>query len=103
MSSKGAPVVSFLAGALVGAAVALLYAPSSGEELRLQIKSEADQRLEKINQDLKAALEDLQATAEKTRAEFMSYLEEIQETQKTMPAEVAEEVSEAVESMEDLE
>jgi gas vesicle protein len=34
--------VSLLLGALVGALIALLFAPSSGEELRSNIKTQAD-------------------------------------------------------------
>ena len=92
MSSKGAPVISFLAGALVGAAVALLYAPSSGVELRHQIKSEAEHRLETLNDELNVAIADLRETAEKTRAEMMAYLEQLQGAEQELAAEVTEEV-----------
>jgi gas vesicle protein len=34
--------LSFLLGTAMGAAVALLFAPSSGEELRTNIKTQAD-------------------------------------------------------------
>lgn len=92
MSSKGTPVISFLAGALVGAAVALLYAPSSGEELRQQIKTEAEQRLEALNEELNVALADLRETTEKTRAEMMAYLDQIQGAKEELAAEVEEQV-----------
>ena len=92
MASKGAPVFSFLAGALVGAAVALLYAPSSGEELRQQIKTEAEHRLETLNEELNVAIADLRETTEKTRAEMMAYLDQLQGTGEELTAEVAEEV-----------
>jgi len=35
-------IVSLILGALIGAGVALLFAPSSGEELRSNIKTQAD-------------------------------------------------------------
>ncbi|MCK5642503.1 MAG: YtxH domain-containing protein, partial [Gammaproteobacteria bacterium] len=36
--NAGTSIVSFLVGATFGAVIALLYAPSSGEELRGQIR-----------------------------------------------------------------
>ena len=35
-------IVSLILGALIGAVVALLFAPSSGEELRSNIRTQAD-------------------------------------------------------------
>ena len=40
--------MSFLIGAAVGAAVALLFAPSSGEELRMNIKTQADTQVARL-------------------------------------------------------
>lgn len=94
MSNKGSSIVSFLAGALVGAAVALLYAPTSGEELRHQIKSEADVRLEKLSADMEEAIAELQATADKTRADVMSYLDQLQGKEEVVEIEADIEVEE---------
>jgi len=88
MSDKGSSFVAFLAGALVGAAIALLYAPSSGEELRTQIKTEADTRMEKLSAEMEKRMAELQATAEKTRADVMSYLEQFQEMGEEVSVEV---------------
>ena len=89
MGNKGSSVLSFLLGALVGAAIALLYAPSSGVELRSQIKTEADIRLEKLAAEWENTLAELQATAEKTRSDVKAYIDQMQ------AEEVAEEVEEA--------
>lgn len=78
MGKEGTSVVSFLLGVIVGAVVALLYAPSSGEELRSQIKSEAEVRLEKLTTELEKSLAEVKESVEKTRTEFMSYIEQLQ-------------------------
>lgn len=44
----GTVLLSFLAGAAVGAGVALLVAPKTGEELREKIKELADDAVDKI-------------------------------------------------------
>ncbi len=43
--SKGL-LIGFLTGGIVGAAIALLYAPKSGKELRKDIKNKTDELLE---------------------------------------------------------
>ncbi len=42
-SNTGDIIVSFMAGALVGAGVALLFAPQSGEETRRKIRETAEE------------------------------------------------------------
>ncbi len=49
-ASAGTVFLSFLAGAAVGAGIALLVAPKSGEELRGQIKDLTDDAVEKIKE-----------------------------------------------------
>lgn len=79
MAKTVSTIFSFLLGAAVGAAVALLYAPTSGEELRGQIRTEADVRLEKLSAEWEKAIAELQASVDKTRTEVMTYLEQMQE------------------------
>lgn len=43
-------VVWFLTGAAIGAAVALLYAPQSGEETRRQLRKSADEGREQLTE-----------------------------------------------------
>lgn len=53
--STGTVIVSFLAGAALGAGLALLYAPKSGRETREQIADLADDAVEKIKEYAKEA------------------------------------------------
>ena len=70
MSTRGiTPIFSFLAGAAVGALIALLYAPSSGEELRAQIREEAEETFERAAMEWDKATKSLQASLEETRQE----------------------------------
>ena len=46
--SAGTVFLSFLAGAAVGAGLALLYAPKTGPELRAKIKDLTDDAVDKI-------------------------------------------------------
>jgi gas vesicle protein len=48
-------LIGFLAGGLIGAAVALLYAPKSGKELRAEIKNKAGEIADDAEQYLTAA------------------------------------------------
>lgn len=78
MGKEGSSVISFVLGLIVGAVAALLFAPSSGEELRAQIKSEAEVRLEKLNAELEKSLGEVREAVEKTRTELMGYIEQMQ-------------------------
>jgi len=60
----GAVLLSFLAGAAVGAGVALLVAPKSGEELRGKIKGLADDAIDKIKEYTTEAQEKIMSTIE---------------------------------------
>lgn len=62
MSSNGSNLskgllVGFLTGGIVGAAVALLYAPKSGKELRQDIKGKTDELLDEAEKYLDVAKE----------------------------------------------
>jgi gas vesicle protein len=63
-------VMSFLSGAimggLVGATLALLFAPASGEQLRLQMQERAD----RIQQEVKQAAESRRIELEQQLAEL---------------------------------
>jgi gas vesicle protein len=60
----GTIFLSFLAGAAVGAGVALLYAPKTGRELRDSIKDLTDDAVDKIKEYTKEAQEKVKSTIE---------------------------------------
>jgi gas vesicle protein len=68
------PIVSFLAGAVVGAVVALVLAPTSGEELRTEIRLRAETQWNDLNRTIH---EMRQATTalEETNAEMASMMD----------------------------
>jgi len=69
---------SFLSGVLVGAVVALLFAPMTGEDLRRQIQEEADAELKKVDAEWQKVLTQINKTVEDTQAELKAYIEKAQ-------------------------
>ena len=53
-------LVSFVSGMFVGAILALMFAPSSGEELRVQIQTGAETELKKAEAEWQKAKASLQ-------------------------------------------
>ena len=68
---------SFIAGAVFGAVIALLYAPTSGEELRAQIRDEADIKMQKASEEWTKALENVQQSIDEMSAEVKTYLDQL--------------------------
>ena len=64
--------LSFLFGALVGAAVALLLAPSSGEELRANIKTQADTEYAKLQSEYQKGMQEMHDRMDKMSSELQS-------------------------------
>jgi gas vesicle protein len=64
MSEDGNPIFAFIIGlimgALVGASVAILYAPEAGEKLRQKIQSGAEANWQKANLELERVKQTLQ-------------------------------------------
>lgn len=54
-------IMSFLFGVVIGAAVALLYAPSTGEEMRSNIKTQVDTQYAKLQDEWQKGLQEMQA------------------------------------------
>jgi gas vesicle protein len=69
---------SFLSGVLVGAVVALLFAPMTGEDLRRQIQEEADAELKRVDAEWQKVLGQINKTVEETQAELKAYIEKAQ-------------------------
>lgn len=71
-NNAGSLLTGMILGALVGAGVALLYAPQSGEETRKQLKVKADEAKKKALAMKKEALE----KAEEVKEEAVDKVEE---------------------------
>lgn len=63
-SSTGAVLLSFLAGAAVGAGVALLVAPKSGKEIREKITDLTEDAVDKIKEYVSEAQDKIKTTLE---------------------------------------
>ena len=77
MKNTGISFLSFLFGAIFGAIIALLYAPTSGEELRTQIRDEADIRLRQASEEWDRSLKALQKSMEETSTEIKDYIDQL--------------------------
>jgi gas vesicle protein len=89
----GMSIVSFLVGATFGAVIALLYAPTSGEELRGQIRTEADVRYQQASTEWNKALTTLQKSVDDMSTEVKAYLEQLsaKDTEEVVEVEVEQE------------
>jgi gas vesicle protein len=89
----------FVAGAAIGAGVALLYAPQSGAETRKKIKDasgkvaeDVKEQYEKISNEAKKSIDQVKATAEKAMSNVKNFFEGAKDSLKK---EIIEELEEA--------
>ena len=75
--------LSFLIGIVVGAAVALLYAPSSGEELRTNIKTQADSQYARLHEQWQKGMQEMQTRMDKMSSDLQAVSSKVQKTEKT--------------------
>jgi gas vesicle protein len=75
--------ISFGLGALVGAIAALLLAPSSGEELRSNIKSQADAQYAKLQDEWQKGMQEIRSRVDKLTSDFQAVSSEIKEAEQT--------------------
>ena len=74
--------LSFLFGAVVGAAVALLIAPSSGEELRANIKTQADTQYARLQDEYQKGMQEMQTRMDKMSSELQVMTSKVKDTGK---------------------
>jgi gas vesicle protein len=65
-------MLSFLLGAVTGAAIALFFAPSSGEELRSNIKTQADTQYARLQDEYQKGMQELHSKMDKMSSELQS-------------------------------
>ncbi|MBI3398281.1 MAG: YtxH domain-containing protein [Deltaproteobacteria bacterium] len=60
-------MLAFIVGGIIGAGLALLYAPSSGEETRRRLREEMEQAGDKLRQGYEAAVDTVEEGAGKVK------------------------------------
>lgn len=90
-------LVTFLTGVAIGAGLALLYAPQTGEETRKQLREGYDkvsedvkENYEKFSKEAQKAIEAIKATSEKAVAQIKTFIDGEKET---MKKEIKEEIA----------
>ena len=75
-------VFAFLTGAAIGAGLALLYAPQSGEETRKKLKELSEKvaddvkdHYEKLHKETQKAIESVKSTSEKAVGQIKTFIE----------------------------
>lgn len=68
--SAGTVLVSFVAGAAIGAGLALLYAPKSGREMRENLLDLTEDAVDKIKEYAKEAQEKIKTAVEDGKENF---------------------------------
>ncbi len=77
MSNKsGIALFSFLAGALFGAIIALLYAPLAGEEMRGQIRQQAAETSHQLQTQVDKAVKSMQKSLSETQKQIQVLLKQ---------------------------
>ena len=75
--------MAFLVGAVVGAIVALLFAPKSGEELRAELVSEARAERDQLQKEYAEVVEEVRQRLDKVQADVQTTLEHVKEQRET--------------------
>lgn len=76
MDNTGNTIIALMTGAIVGAGVALLYAPDKGENTREKLSGEARRAKSKFDKHYKESTDRLSKSARKAKTKFDSKLEE---------------------------
>ena len=85
-------IISFIIGGVFGAAIALLFAPQSGEELRANIRNEAQVERQRLQAQYEKSMKDVHERIDKVHGDVQAMMEkhEEQEGQEAEAPEAAE-------------
>jgi gas vesicle protein len=75
--------LGFLIGLMIGAGVALMYAPTSGEETRANIKTQVDAQSAQIQEQWQARYQQLQARVDKMSGDMQALTKQSKEVEPT--------------------
>lgn len=75
--------LSLLLGAVMGAAAALLFAPSSGQDLRSNIKTQADTQYAKLQDEWQKGMSEMQSRMDKMSTDLQAMTSKVKETGKS--------------------
>ena len=73
-------VLPFALGTLFGSALALLFAPSSGKELRANIKTQADTQYARLQDEYQKGLQQVQSRMDKMSSDLQAMTSRSKET-----------------------
>jgi gas vesicle protein len=76
-------VIGFLLGAGIGAAVALLFAPFSGDELRTNIKTQANTQYARLQDEWQKGMQEMQTRMDKISNDLQAMSSKGKETGKS--------------------
>ncbi|HLU81246.1 MAG TPA: YtxH domain-containing protein [Flavobacteriaceae bacterium] len=76
MENTGSTLVALLTGAIVGAGIAILYAPDKGENTRRRLNDEAKKAKDRLDKQFTETSNRLGERARRARASFDSRLDE---------------------------
>jgi len=76
-------ILGFSLGAIVGAAVALLFAPSSGKELRANIKTQADTQVARLQNEWQKGMQEMHDRMDKVSSDLKALSSKVKETEQT--------------------
>jgi gas vesicle protein len=71
--------LAFVLGTFLGAVLGLMFAPSSGGELRKNIKEQVNTQYAKVQEEVQKSMEKMQSTVEKVSQELAAVTEETEE------------------------
>lgn len=68
--------IGMVVGLVIGVGVALLFAPKAGEELRIQLRAEADSDVRRVREEMNTRIHELNTRLDQARSDLSSQIAE---------------------------